>query len=345
MTEETSYEMFWDCPFCNTTELLGLSQPHCPTCGSPQDPSKRYFPPDDRKVTVAEHRFVGADKLCGSCGARAAASALHCPRCGSPLEGEGEVERLADSPVSAAAAAPAAMAAPTPAPAGASMTGPANPAQKKRGWLKPVIIAAVLAIAAVVIYGLAAKKEATATVSGHRWSRSVTVQRYEEASAEAWCDELPAGARRTGATSRERSKNRVADGEDCTTRNVDQGDGTFRQEQDCQTRYREEPVMAQWCTYRAEQWRDQRPTVAQGSGLDPAPSWPKAAVDGCARLGCTREGGRSETYTLELQIEGEDPESCALPESRWRAATIGNRYTVLMNPVTNSIDCENMRPL
>lgn len=340
MTEETSYEMFWDCAFCGSKELLGLTHRHCPTCGGPQDPSTRYFPPDERKVAVAEHRFVGADKLCGSCGTSAAASASHCPGCGSPLDGEGEVARVAD----AAAVAPAA-AAPTPAPVTGGAQASGGPAKKKGGWLKFVLLGAVVLIVGVIAYGMLAKQDAAATVVGHRWSRSVTVQRFQEVSAEGWCDALPRGARRTGSTSRERSTRQVADGEDCTSRNVDQGDGTFRQEQDCRPRTRAEPVMDQWCTYRAERWEDQRPTLAEGSGLEPAPSWPKAAVDGCARLGCTREGARLETYTLEMQIEGEDPKTCALPESRWRAAAPGSRHTVQMNPITGSLDCQSMLPL
>ena len=42
--QETYYEMLWDCPQCGTLGLLGDSHRHCPTCGTAQDPTKRYFP-------------------------------------------------------------------------------------------------------------------------------------------------------------------------------------------------------------------------------------------------------------------------------------------------------------
>lgn len=36
MSESTEgvYEMFWDCAFCGTTALLGVTNRHCPSCGA-----------------------------------------------------------------------------------------------------------------------------------------------------------------------------------------------------------------------------------------------------------------------------------------------------------------------
>ena len=53
--EETHYEMLWDCEYCGTDKLLGVSQKFCPNCGSAQNAEKRYFPKDDEKVAVADH--------------------------------------------------------------------------------------------------------------------------------------------------------------------------------------------------------------------------------------------------------------------------------------------------
>ena len=49
MADEKSYEMFWDCEYCGSSKLLGITHRHCPNCGAPQDPEKRYFPPDEEK--------------------------------------------------------------------------------------------------------------------------------------------------------------------------------------------------------------------------------------------------------------------------------------------------------
>src|SRR5512139_1952164 len=224
MSQAPGYEMFWDCAYCGGDRLLGLTHRHCPNCGAPQDPSKRYFPPEDQKVAVADHRYVGADKHCGACGTAASASAAHCPSCGSPLEGERAVARVADAPTGHAFA---------PAPTHATPpTATAAPAKKGAGCLLAKILGVLLLLGvAFAIYALVAKKEEAAVVDGHSWERSITVQRYQEARDGAWCDRVPSGARVIGREQRERDTRRIPDGEDCTTRNVDNGDGTFRQEQ------------------------------------------------------------------------------------------------------------------
>src|SRR5690606_40463181 len=61
MSEKT-YEMFWDCEYCGAAKLLGLTQRYCPNCGAPQNPEKRYFPPEHEKRS--EERRVG--KECSS---------------------------------------------------------------------------------------------------------------------------------------------------------------------------------------------------------------------------------------------------------------------------------------
>ena len=59
MTDSNAYEMFWDCPYCGTAELLGKTHRHCPACGAAQDAEARYFPPEDRKVAVEDHVRAG----------------------------------------------------------------------------------------------------------------------------------------------------------------------------------------------------------------------------------------------------------------------------------------------
>ena len=44
-----TYEMMWDCGFCGSSKLLGKTHRYCPGCGAAQDPSTRYFPPEEEK--------------------------------------------------------------------------------------------------------------------------------------------------------------------------------------------------------------------------------------------------------------------------------------------------------
>ena len=36
--EKKTYEMMWDCPYCGTKHLLGLTHRHCPNCGAARSP-------------------------------------------------------------------------------------------------------------------------------------------------------------------------------------------------------------------------------------------------------------------------------------------------------------------
>ena len=64
---EKTYEMMWDCEYCGSDKLLGVTHRYCPECGAAQNPDKRYFPPDDQKVAVQDHKYVGADLKCPAC--------------------------------------------------------------------------------------------------------------------------------------------------------------------------------------------------------------------------------------------------------------------------------------
>jgi hypothetical protein len=51
---------------------------------------------------------------------------------------------------------------------------------------------------------------------------------------------------------------RVQDGETCIRQQVDQGDGTFREQQVCSPKYREEPVYGDICCYSIDRWQVER---------------------------------------------------------------------------------------
>ena len=91
-----TYEMLWSCEYCGAKKLLGKTHRHCPECGAAQDPARRYFPSEEEKVAVEDHVFVGADVHCPACKAPMSKAAKHCAECGAPLEGGGEVARIAE---------------------------------------------------------------------------------------------------------------------------------------------------------------------------------------------------------------------------------------------------------
>lgn len=335
MTEPV-YEMLWDCSYCGQTKNLGLTHRFCPNCGAPQQPERRYFPPENEKVAVQNHRFVGADLNCPACRSPSSAAARNCGNCGSPLQGAAAVGKVADARVGA----PPPSAQPA-VPMGAAKAAPSG--GSKKGCLFGAL--AVLALGCIVSVCLFFfwKEDKGVTVASHSWRRAIAIERYQTANDSAFCDELPAGARVTGRSQRQRGTRQVQDGQNCTTRNVDNGDGTFRQVQDCQPRYRSEPTYADHCTYTIDRWERVDEAVAEGQGTSPAPSWPAVQVTGCQQIGCTRAGARSETYTLHLTVENE-AETCEVSESRWNEVEDGSRWNASVGVLSDDVDCESMTP-
>jgi len=322
MTERV-YEMLWDCPACGTVGLLGKSQRRCPNCGSPQDADKRYFPKAGEETAVSGHRFEGADWTCGACTTPNGALAKFCQNCGNPQEGNKSVVLQTDK---AAAAAQALRAAP-----------PKKPSSK----VGLLIAAAVAAVIAIVLVLVLVKKEATVDVVGHQWRRTIDVERYDAVSDSAWCDSLPSGAYSVSRHREERSKKRIADGQDCHDKNVDRGDGTFVVKTECQTKYREEPVYDDKCTFMIDRWHHQRDVVAQG-GLAQKPTWPAFSPTGSGR-GAEREAKRSERYTLQLRdAKSGTTHECDYPEASWRAVPERSRHTIQVRLVGGAV-CDTLK--
>src|SRR5262249_2370971 len=86
--EVAVYEPFWDCKYCGQEKLLAITHRFCATCGAAQDPNAQYDPPEQDRVSIADHIFVGADIACPACGQAMSADAACCTSCGSPLRGE-----------------------------------------------------------------------------------------------------------------------------------------------------------------------------------------------------------------------------------------------------------------
>lgn len=332
-----TYEMFWDCASCGTQKLLGKSHRRCPECGAPQDASRRYFPAEHEKVAAHDHVYVGRDYVCAHCQAPNSRAAKHCVQCGAPIGDDDADAKLVPW---------------NPQPAQASRLAGFRAfvrhrfATRRRRILSVLCLLGGLAgIAAMcgaitMFWTRAAEVEAT----GHRWERSVSIERFSAESAGAWCDGMPSDAYGVSRSTRQRDTRRIPEGQDCTSVNVDNGDGTYSQQQECTTRYREEPIYDDWCDYTVDRWVYDHSETAAGEGTRPSPYWPSVSVSGCASLGCTRQGGRSAEYVVRYLEVGEDePLECDFDQRTWESVERGSRWSAEIRVITGGLVCDSLR--
>jgi rubrerythrin len=333
--ETDTYEMLWDCQFCGTQGNLGLSHRFCPNCGAPQNPDSRYFPADDAKVAVHDHEFVGTDVTCPACSQLNSAAAEFCGQCGSPLTEGARAKTLGDRTKQKGEML---------ASSGArDVVKEAFEAEQRRvgnlpdekpkndGGMGRVLIG-VAAVAILLIGGLifafTRTSETQVVVTDHEWERSIVIERYERFTERDWRDSPPVGDNvsiRVGSCSREqRSTNRVPDGEECSVRQVDQGDGTFREVEECRTIYREEPVYDDMCTWTGFRWERDRTETTAGD-LSTTPYWASITLncEGQRRDGCEREDERNDVYrVLFADTENDNTYDCSFPQSDWEAMRV-----------------------
>ena len=357
---EPVYEMMWDCKFCSQKKLLGLTHRFCAGCGAPQDPAARYFPPENEKVAVHDHPFVGADVACPACKQPMSRAAKCCTHCGSPIDKGVEVARRADAMVGGGPGYPGQPGQPAqPAAAGggfaAGQYGPdamvtpsglaATPAPKK-GF--PVLLAVLgglgAVLVAIVLVVIFWKREGVFEVTGHAWERSIAIERFEVGKKTAWCDERPAGGRELSRRREQRSTTQVKDGETCQTKKKDNGNGTYKEVRECQPKYRNEPVMSDRCEFEVTDWRTSRTAAEKGTSPKDPPKWPAVTlVRPGACLGCEREGPRSEKYTVKFvdsKEKGGDGVSCDLPEARWATFAKGSKWKGKVRVLTGGVECD-----
>lgn len=317
------FEMFWDCAYCDTKALLGASNRFCPNCGAQQDATRRYFPPPGKEV-AANHAFDGADRTCPACSTPNGAAAHNCRNCGAPLDEAGEVNRVADR----------SSAAPTRATSA--------PSKSTRKW--PFIVGGVVVLLiAFCLVSVLWKKDVAVTVTSHTWERSITVETMRAVSDSAWCDSMPGGAYGVSRSREQRSTRQIADGQTCSTRDVDRGNGTFERRQECKTKYREEPIYDDRCHFTIDRWQVSTTERASGTGVTPAPAWPAVhLVRTGSALGAQREGTRAEKYSLALSGKDGKQYSCSVPAAKWGSVADGHSKVIPIAVMTGIADCDKL---
>jgi hypothetical protein len=361
MREETKgrYEMLWDCPGCGTEKLLGVTHRHCPNCGAPQDPSKRYYPPDSEKIAVENHPYQGVDKACPACETANAAKAGFCVNCGSPLDEAKAVrtrseqvgiealkagETVSDAKKDAEAARKAERERQLAAHGAASGAAPASGGGKGKFTL--IAVAMVM----MVLCGLCGifffwKKDAGFEVTGHHWERSIAIESLAPVQEQAWRSDMPADATNVSCQPEQKETVNVPDGEDCVDTREDKGDGSFEEKKVCTPRFREDPVYADKCSYTVTKWSATDSAKATGDSLTPAPAWPTVTLSNPGTcVGCQREGSKKESYTLTLKDASGAQKNCELPMDKWSTMAVGSRWTGEVGVVSGEVDCGSLRP-
>jgi hypothetical protein len=349
--------MLWDCKYCQTPKLLGLTHRFCPNCGAPQDASGRYFPSDEEKVAVEDHVFAGADKTCPACREANGARANNCRHCGSPLDGGAAIMARSDvvheGTFDQGAAAAARAGGPGASGSSAALPLAAPKPKSGRGWGTWAVVAGVGCLGTVVVGFIALiavfilwKRDATVEVVRHHWERTVEIERFTRVRETAWCDSPPSGGREVSRRREERSTERTQVGEDCRTRKKDQGDGTFTETRECTPRYSEKPVYDDRCTYEVMRWQKSRTAKREGVSLSDSPVWPDVDLSRRGDCdGCEREGARQEKFTVYFREPGSSVElSCGLPEAEWRKFRAGNRMKASVHQLTGTLDCSQLTP-
>lgn len=346
MTEKT-YQMLWDCKYCGQRKNLGLTHRCCPSCGGPQDPTSRYFPSDAEKIAVEDHPYAGADVLCPACNIAVSRAAKCCTSCGSPLAAGKDVRLRADQ-VGNQFAGETAQDAKREWGLAPQLPRPQAPPTPKKGLnplfvVLPIAVVLVLAVLGGGLFLLLRTRPGSFTVASATWERTVQVDERKNVATSAWCDSVPSDGHVTGRHREQRSTQEVADGETCTTRRKDQGNGTFKEVQECTPKYKSLPVYDDKCDYDAPRWTTVRTAKASGSKTEP-PAWPKVELSrpgSC--VGCDREGVKTETYTVTLTEPATgETSSCNFPQAQWQGFSPGGRYDGKIGAVTGAIDCGSL---
>jgi hypothetical protein len=320
------YEMLWNCAFCGTKALRGKTNRNCPSCGAPQDPARRYFPPPGQE-TAANTTYEGVDRLCPACKTPNGARANNCCQCGSPLDGAASVQRVVDTSAGAL---------------GAAALPVAAPRERRWGrWVVLGLLASALGFGAVAFFW---KKPVGATIRSLTWSREIEIETLGPVRESAWCDSMPSDAFAVSRSRRQRGTTKIADGQDCSTRNVDRGDGTFERREVCTTRYREKAVYGDHCQYTVHRWRVSRTERAGGARSDP-PRWPAVSLGRTgALLGSERTGRHRQQYLVTLVDTQGRHYQCDKPEGQWLQYIVGRSYAIDVRVITGGLDCGSLKP-
>jgi hypothetical protein len=316
---EGFYEMLWDCDHCGVKGLLGKSQRHCPECGAPQNPDKRYFPNEEQKKQVVGHVYEGSDAHCPSCQAPMGAKVKNCTQCGSPMDGSKEVREVVVPKL-----------------------------VTKRAFPWKIVVACVvgfIVICVAIWFFFFRTTTGEVTVKKHSWTTSTVVEQFADQRKQAWRNEVPGSASDERCEKKEHGSHQVEDGEECHTEKKDKKDGTFEQVKKCSKKYKSVPDYDDWCSFTVREWGEVDKLKSKGDG--DKVEFPKTGLSPttAATYGAKREGHKAESLTLEF-TDGRSCDEDSAPdgenEKKWRGYKDGQKLEVKMRARSGDIMCDSL---
>ena len=332
-------EGLWDCTYCNTKEIGGLTK-HCPCCGHPQDAGTKFYMGERKNYLeedLAKQYGQGADWLCPFCNSMNRIRYKYCANCGAAKDSsEADYFDLHSEDENAQTGATAA----APQPAQPKEKKKRN---KKKTW---IILSAVLLLIVSLLYAFWPRTY-EATVASTVWTRQINIEAYRTVQESDWS--VPEGGRvydqRTEfshykqvldhyETRSRQVSEQVYDGEDYHTSYSNNGDGTFTEHTYSSPRYRteyrteyyqepiyrDEPVYATKYYYEIEKWVVDR--EEKSAGANRAPYWPEYTL-----AENERTGFQGEVYIMNFETE-EEKYSVSLPLGIWKKYHMGDRVTI-----------------
>ncbi len=332
----------WDCPHCGRKRNRGPEK-FCGGCGAPRGEDVKFYLPDDAREVVEADELrraqAGPDWNCSFCEADNRADQAFCSSCGAAHDADALARPVAVQPLvppPPPVAAPAGLVSAVPA---AGETPPAGKSRWKRGC--QIGCLGLLALG-FLVWLLGRPTEATLTVSGFRWERTIAVEELRTVTEQGWEGELPAGARSLSTSREIHHHNQVQIGTETRTRTVservqtgtervkvgqrDLGNGYFedvyedqpvyedrdRQETYREPIYRQDPVYRIRHRYEIDKWVASR--EAKAGAADHTAVWPDPDLGEKER-----EGERKEAYeVLFVDKDGAGSVYKARDEVDWR---------------------------
>jgi double zinc ribbon protein len=340
------YEMQWDCKFCGTKKLLGKTHRFCPNCGGQQDPTWRYFPSDTEKVAVQDHVYVGADKICPACQTLNAATAEFCGNCGSPMTKAAEAKKLGARQQAEGQAFETENLKERQKAQQVPALAPVMPKARPKGRSRlPIILLALLVLIGGGIFAFTRTTTTNIYVTGYRWERTIEIESLGPvlASLNGSCNSAPADAYNLNQRTEKTGSHQEQDGETCTNKQVDQGDGTFKEEQQCSPRYKTIDDYGPVCHYTVNRWSYSRTARAEGD-KSVTVAWPETNLHSGNLIGSERESSRKETYYLEFKGDGDKTFECPVAVDQWNSVSMEAAFTVQVGTVLKNVRCETLKP-
>lgn len=334
----THYEMFWDCASCGTKKLLGVTHRHCPNCGSAQDENARYFPAPQQEIALQNHTYYGVDWDCAYCSTPNSNNAAYCVNCGAGRDGTKPVVMVHERSIKKAGQNNS-----------QEIQGDyssVRETQKSKKYLTLAICSLALLLFAALIVGLTVKTDEEAIVYHKEWSRSIAVEQYSAQRGEDWCSSKPSDAYSVTSSREVRDYKQVADGQSCSTSNVDKGDGSYSKQTTCTTKYKSVPVYDNKCYYTINRWEHARSLVSNGDH-SVEPHWSsvgRLTTSALNVLGNERLGSKSERYTVQFKNKKKESDSwtCSFNQNTWNQYTLGSHFKVKVN-MFGAADCSSLK--